>query len=240
MNRRTFLASGISTIALCQMAKAVDLQTFQAEAASLIGGAFKTPDRDAPEGYVAALTEVGHGVTFSHVRAGSKLAIRYAALSTGTISVAVNNSPPRKVNIHSSGALTSSYLNAIVDLTIPANASVTISLASDDVGVNVDRILVGSGDMGLPPDTWNLPPLEVAEGPYSPDWKALGRPTPFRHGGVRRSSERGRTGTRNPCPSRAIGMREACTWKVALNMNFILNTSAIRPNTGTRTSAITG
>ena len=34
---------------------------------------------------------------------------------------------------------------------------------------------MGSEDMGLPPDIWNLPPLEVADGPYTPDWKALGR-----------------------------------------------------------------
>jgi alpha-L-fucosidase len=102
------------------------------------------------------------------------LAIRYAAVSVGTISVAVNNEPAGKVNVHSSGALTSSYLNAIVDLAIPANATVTISLAPEDTGVNIDRIIVG-GELGFPPDIWNLPPLPVAAGPYSADWRALGR-----------------------------------------------------------------
>ena len=95
-------------------------------------------------------------------------------MSVGTISVAVNDEPAGKVNVHSSGALTGSYLNAIVDLAIPANAKVTISLAPNDVGVNIDRIIVG-GELGLPPDIWNLPALPVAAGPYSPDWKALGR-----------------------------------------------------------------
>ena len=41
--------------------------------------------------------------------------------------------------------------------------------------MNIDRILVGDGDLGLPPDIWNLPPLPVAAGPYSADWKAVSR-----------------------------------------------------------------
>ena len=137
MNRRAFLASGISTLALYEMAKAVEPQTSETEASTLIAGASKIPDRDASKGFLVALIQPGQGVTFTHVRAGGKLAIRYAGLSVGTISVAVNDNPARKVNIHSSGAPTSSYLNAIVDLTIPANATVTISLAPDDVGVSV-------------------------------------------------------------------------------------------------------
>ena len=174
MDRRVFLKSGISTIALSRMAKALPRQTLQVQSAKLIGGATKIPDRDSSAGYLVALTEPGHGVTFTGLPAGSKLAIRYASLSVGTISVAVNDQPACKVNIHSSGALTSSYLDAIVDLTIPANATVTISLAPDDVGVNIDRIVVGD-ELGLPPDIWNLPPLPIASGPCSPDWKALSR-----------------------------------------------------------------
>ena len=174
MNRRVFLASGISTIALSQMAKAIGPQTIQAEAVSLLGGATKIADREASAGYLVSLTQPGHGVAFSGMRAGSKLATRYASMSVGTISAAVNEKPAAKVNVHSSGALTGSYLNAIVDLEIPANATVTISLAPGDVGVNIDRIAVG-GEPGLPQDIWNLPPLPVAAGPYSADWKALGR-----------------------------------------------------------------
>jgi len=41
MNRRDFLASGISTIALSRMSKAIEPQTIEAEAAALIGGATK-------------------------------------------------------------------------------------------------------------------------------------------------------------------------------------------------------
>ena len=174
MNRRKFLSSGISTFALSRMAKAIEQQALDGETAKLIGGASKIADHDATANYLIGLTQPGQGVTFTRVGAGSRLAIRYASMSAGTISVAVNDEPAEKVNVHSSGALTGSYLNAIVDLAIPANAKVTISLAPDDVGVNIDRILVG-GDLGLPPDIWNLPPLPVAAGPYSADWKGLGR-----------------------------------------------------------------
>jgi len=122
-----------------------------------------------------ALASPGDGVKFIGVPASSKLAIRYASVTNGTISVAVNNQPARKVNVHSSGALTNSFLHAIIDVAIPVKATVTISLATNDVAVNIDRIVVGDGGLGLPPDIWNLSPLPVASGPYAADWKAMSR-----------------------------------------------------------------
>ena len=145
------------------------------QAAELTGGAIRTPDPDASMGYLVSLTEPGHGVTFTRLGAGSKLAIRYASTSVGTVSVSVNGAPPGKVNVHSSGAFTGSYLNAVVDRMIPANATVSISLAPDDVAVNIEQITAGAGDLGLAPDIWNLPPLPVAAGTYSADWTAIGR-----------------------------------------------------------------
>ena len=174
MNRRKFLTGGITTIALSQMANAIESKTLQSQNVNLIGGATKIPDRDSSSGYLVSLTQPGHGTSFTGVPAGSKLAIYYASLSVGTISVAVNDKPASKVNIHSSGALTSSYLTSSIDMTIPANATVTISLAPDDVGVNIDRIAVVD-NLELHPDIWNLPPLPVAPGPCNPDWKALSR-----------------------------------------------------------------
>jgi alpha-L-fucosidase len=174
MNRRRLLTGGISTLALSQMARAIGKQKPDAEEAGLIGGASRLSDRGASGGYLFSLTQAGHGVNFTHLPAGSTLAIQYASLSVGTISVAVNNEPARKVNIHSSGALTGSYLRASVALAIPANAVVTVSLAPNDVGVNIEKLTV-IADQGLTPDIWNLPPLPVAAGPYSADWVTLGR-----------------------------------------------------------------
>jgi alpha-L-fucosidase len=161
-----FLSASASAIA-------AEKRTFEAEAAKRVGGAAKVADMSASGGRSVRLSKLGEGVKFTKLPAAGKLAIRYASTNVGTISVAVNDQPARKVNIHSSGALTNSFLNAIIELAIPAKATLTISVATNDVAVNIDRIVVGDGDLGLPPDIWNLPPLPVAAGPYSADWKEI-------------------------------------------------------------------
>ncbi len=143
--------------------------------AQLFGGASKVTNGTDSGGILASLAASGAAATFTHLPASSKLAIRYSSVTNGTISVAVNGDPARKVNVHSSGALTNCVLNSIVGLIIPADAALTISLMADDVPVNLDRITVGDGDLGLPPDIWNLPPLPVAPGPYTSDWKDISR-----------------------------------------------------------------
>jgi len=155
--------------------QAAEAHLFEAEAAEPIGGASKAASNAASESLLVGLTRSGQGVRFSGLPAASKLAIRYASVQVGTISVAVNGQPARKLNVHSSGNLSSSFLHAIVNVPIPANAALTINLAAHDVAVNIDRIVVGDGDLGLPPDIWNLPPLPVADGLHSADWKALSR-----------------------------------------------------------------
>jgi alpha-L-fucosidase len=149
--------------------------TFEAEAAELSGGAAKLRNATASGKSLVTLSGLGQGVRFAAVPLASKLAIRYATTNVGTISVTVNDEPARKVNVHSSGAFTNSFLHAIIDVAIPARATLTISVATNDIAVNIDRILVGNGDLGLPPDIWNLPPMPVAAGPYVADWKAMSR-----------------------------------------------------------------
>jgi alpha-L-fucosidase len=150
-------------------------RSFEAESASLIGGASKVADKEASGGYLVSLTKPEDGITFSGLPAAGKLAIRYASLGVGVINVTVNNQPVQKINVHSSGNLTGSFLNASIEVAIPANASVTISLVTNDITVNIDHIIVGDSDLGLPPDIWNLPKLPVAAGPYPPDWNGLAR-----------------------------------------------------------------
>ena len=161
------LVGNLLSLAASTLAIAAEKQTFEAEGAELVGGASKIHDGAASGGYLVSLSKPGQGAKFGRLPASSKLAIRYASVEVGTISVAVNDQPTRKVNVHSSGALTNSFLNAIIELAIPAKATLTISLATNDVAVNIEQIIVGEGDLGLPPDIWNLPPLPVAPGPYS-------------------------------------------------------------------------
>lgn len=166
---RVLIVLGFSLIAEAKVQK----QTFEVEAAKLFSGATKLADSEASGGYVVGLTKTGQGIKLTNLKACSKLVIRYASTSVGTISVAVNNQLIRKVNIHSSGSLTGSFLYTMIDIAIPNRASLTISLADNDVAVNIDKIIVGKDDLGLPPDIWNLPPLPVAAGSYSADWKEL-------------------------------------------------------------------
>lgn len=176
MNRLPFLLAGcLLSTSLSSQLIAADNLTFESESAALIGAAIKVSDGGASGAELVALRESGSGVKFVGLSAASKLAIRYASTNVGTISVAVNDQPDRKVNVHSSGALTNSFLHAIIELAVPANASLTITKETNEVAVNLDRILVGNDDLGLPPDIWNLPPLPVAEGPYASDWKAISR-----------------------------------------------------------------
>ena len=147
---------------------AADTRVIHVSAADAIGGA-------RADGPVVVVTDPGQGVRFVGVPTSGKLAIRYGSTSVGTISVSVNDAPPVKLNVHSSGDLTKSFLYARTELAIPAGATLTVRRLENDVPVAVESIIVGDGDLGLPPDIWNLPPLKVAEGPYPPNWKGLSR-----------------------------------------------------------------
>jgi len=150
-------------------------KTIEAESGKAIGGATIIADKLASKGMLASFTNQGQAFTYSALPAGSTLAIRYATLQTGTISLSFNEKTPIKLNIHSSGAFMGSYLYSIITVKIPAAARLTIRLDSSDVALNIDQIIIGNGDLDLPPDIWNLPPLPVAAGPYQADWKEICR-----------------------------------------------------------------
>ena len=162
---------GFSLITEAQVQK----HTSEAESAKSVGGAFKMANDLASGGYFVSLTKPGDGVIFNDLQAARKLAIRYSSLGVGLINVAVNNRPLQMLNVHSSGDLTGSFLHAIIDIEIPTGAMLTVSLVTNGITVNIDQIVLGDGDLGLPPDIWNLPPLPVAAGSYPADWKGLSR-----------------------------------------------------------------
>jgi alpha-L-fucosidase len=161
-----------------KLASSKDVQldhTFEAESAKLIRGASKVADDKASGGFLVSLTKPDEGIAFTGLPASGKLAVRYSSSGVGVISVTVNNQPMQRLNIHSSGNLMGSFLNAVVDIAVPARAMVTISLVTNDITVNIDQMIVGDDDLGLPPDIWNLPPLPVATGQYPSDWRGLSR-----------------------------------------------------------------
>jgi alpha-L-fucosidase len=146
-----------------------------AAAGKLIKGAEKINAGEASGSFLVSFIKPGDGIVFDHLPAAKKIAIRYAALGVGLLKVAVNNQLIKQLNIHSSGNLTTSFLHSIIDLEIPADATLTVTLAASDSIVNIDTVIIGNGDLGLPPDIWNLPPLPVADGPFPADWKGLSK-----------------------------------------------------------------
>lgn len=147
-------------------------KVYEAAAASPVGGAVKVSANSASDGYVISLTGSGNGFTLKNVKAAQKLAIRYSSSGVGLIDVAVNGQSKQKINIHSSGNLSSSFLNAIINIKIQAGATVAVTLVTDSIAVNVNQIAIG-GHLKLPPDIWNLPALPIADGPYVADWNAI-------------------------------------------------------------------
>ena len=118
-----------------------DIQTFEAEKAKLLGGASTVTDKSASGGQLVNLTKFGQGLKFENLTKTDKLAIRYASVNVGTISVRVNNQPAVKVNVHSSGAISGSFLYAIIDLFIPKGAQLNIAIDTSDVAVAIDKII---------------------------------------------------------------------------------------------------
>lgn len=151
----------------------IQKDSFQAESAGLEKGAVKLAADSASGGYLVSLKMPGDGIIFNHMPASRKLAIRYACLGVGMVNVTINNQPVQQVNVHSSGSLTGTFLYSVIEMNIPADAILSISLATRDITVNIDEIAVGDGDWKMPPDIWNLPPLPVADGPFRADWKEL-------------------------------------------------------------------
>ena len=92
----------------------VETHALEAESAEFVGGSLKEVDFAASGNYSVRLTKSGAGLKFTDLPASSKVAITYASVNVGTISVKVDNKPAQKVNVHSSGAVTKSFLKAII------------------------------------------------------------------------------------------------------------------------------
>ncbi len=169
------LLISIVTCANTDVSTAVKKITFQAEKTTLLNGAAKVPDESAANGYSVTLKTAGQGLKVTKAPEATRLAIRYASTHTGTVSVRVNDIPVAKINIHSSGANSGSYIYGIIHLNIPKKGSLVLSIDSPDVALTIDQLILGHGDLGLNPDIWNLPPLPVAKGPYQADWRTIGQ-----------------------------------------------------------------
>ncbi len=137
-----------------------------------INGAIINTSNHESGGYTVSLHKQGEGFKLKNSTAAKKLALHYASSGVGILWISINDAPSQKLNIHASGNLITSFLNAIIDIAIPAGADVVITLATENIKVNIDLIATGS-HFNLPPDIWNLPQLPIAKGPYKSEWKNI-------------------------------------------------------------------
>ncbi len=147
----------------------------EAESAEVVKGAGRVENESSSGKTMISLRNPGDGIRFTNLPEGEKLAVRYAGTGVGTLTVVVNDTNRKKINLHSTGSDTEVFRDAIIDVEIPSKAAVTLCIETGDVAVNVDYITVGQGNLNLPPDIWNLGPLPVASGPYLPNWEKLSR-----------------------------------------------------------------
>ncbi|PJJ80084.1 alpha-L-fucosidase [Mucilaginibacter auburnensis] len=145
---------------------------YDVNALKTVSAAVKAEDAIVSGGKVVVLQKAGDGVSFKAVRTAQTLAIRYASTGVGIADVYINGKIINKINFHSSGN-SSQFLNSVVKVKMPIAADVVIKLATSDVALRINQVAVGD-NLNLPPDIWNLPELPVADGPFKPDWKAIG------------------------------------------------------------------
>jgi alpha-L-fucosidase len=167
-----FMSAGLAQSPTSRFVANNTTRIYEAEAALPVGGSVKIAAHLASGGYVMSLTKPGDGVTIRSAKAAQKLAIRYSSSGVGLIDLAVNGQSKQKINIHSSGNLTGLFLHAVINVKIPADATVAVTLLTNDIKVNIDQVAIG-GDLKLSPDIWNLPALPTAVGPYTADWKGI-------------------------------------------------------------------
>ena len=136
----------------CAACDAPTVSRFEAESGSLNGTAMVYIDTAASGGEgVAYLHLLNNGFTLSNVPASSRLDLRYASENSGTISVRVNSGSAQKVNFSPTGGFTGSYAIVGLDVTIPANASVTVFNDNGDQSMNVDYVEFSSSAGGSTP-----------------------------------------------------------------------------------------
>ena len=150
---------------------ALAVEKLEAEKAVTMGKASTFADPRASSAIaVRSLGEAGSGLRFNKVPAAKKLAVHYASKTDmGTYSVQVNDEPPVKVNFHFTGAWDAYYTDAIIDLEIPAGATLKLLSAQGDEEWSIDYVLLRNDDLGLKPDIWNLPRFKPVSGKFSPD-----------------------------------------------------------------------
>ena len=115
----------------------------EAESGSLTGVAAVYNDAAASGGQgVAFISEIGAGFTIDTPNQGTTVSftVRYASMSSGSVSYFVNGSDAGDISFNSTGAWVGNYTNVTVTQTIPAGGSFEIRFQNGDAAMNVDNV----------------------------------------------------------------------------------------------------
>src|SRR5581483_6602193 len=112
----SFVIGSLVLLSASASSLAAEKTVLKADGGGLVGGASTVPGGVGSAGNLASLAKAGQGVKFAQLPAAKAVAIHYASVEVGTISLTVNDQPPRKLNVHSSGDATKSLIYVKVDV----------------------------------------------------------------------------------------------------------------------------
>lgn len=108
------------------------------------GGVYVYSDLGATGGLaMGSINNVGDGVAFQSLNAGSSLTFRYCTSSNGQLSLYLNGVYSQKVSFTSTGGYSGSYAYKTVTTNIPQDANIKLQFDSgDSIGNNLDYIAI--------------------------------------------------------------------------------------------------
>ncbi|GLS25590.1 hypothetical protein [Marinibactrum halimedae] len=123
---------------------------FEAEDQELLGHAMVYSDESASEGAgVAYISAIGSGFRIANAPQARSISVVFASIMTGALSLKVNGED-HNVRFFSTGSWVNNYTTAIIDVEVPAGATVEMVYENGDVAMNVDQLIFHSMPMEEP------------------------------------------------------------------------------------------
>jgi hypothetical protein len=119
------------------------VRKYQAEAATLAGGAAVYGDPAASNGNIVAyLNSAGRSVSFHHCPAASGVSVTYASVTAGAFSLYINGLKDREIHFPATGQWTGkgAYHEVRVTVSIPEDSEVALQCDEGNTGINLDFI----------------------------------------------------------------------------------------------------
>ena len=124
----------------------LDLGELRQAEAGVLTGCYIQADPNASGGYrVDGISSPGDNVAFNNFTQTTQITIRYASPYTGTFGLYVNGTRVASIPITATGPYPQGwtiFAEKVVNVTIPANATVKFQYDTGDVGINLDYVMI--------------------------------------------------------------------------------------------------